>query len=208
LKHSQQQQQRWQLQQQTSLYEMVYQRQQEQQREQEREQVECERDQHQRRDREKIFSPSMLDSIVVGVRQWCVRSKFLAVSVVFRTVDEVGIGISVELELKTSFDETYGATHVNARIGIREHEYERRWVDVDVSAASTSTPQLHIGDKDKLVDASALDTFNASDTLAREMSPTPSTSSDLDQGGDGDVGLAEMSMSLSLELAAFTLRAS
>ena len=57
------------------------------------------------RETEKIFSPSMLDSTVVGVRQWCVRWKFLAISVVFRTVDKVSIGISVELELKTSFDE-------------------------------------------------------------------------------------------------------
>jgi len=58
--------------------------------------------------------------------------------------------------------------------------------------------QPHIGDKDKLVDASALDIFNAANTLAREISPTPSTCSDLDQGGDGDGGLAEMSMSLLL----------
>jgi len=59
-------------------------------------------------------------------------------------------------------------------------------------------PQPHIGDKDKLVDASALDIFNAANTPAREMSPTPSTCSDLDQGGDGDGGLAEMSMSPSV----------
>ena len=38
-----------------------------------------------------------------------------------------------------SFDETYGAAHVDAWICIRAHEYERRWVDIDVSAASTST---------------------------------------------------------------------
>ena len=75
----------------------------------------------------------------MGVRQGCIRWKFLAISVVFRTVDEVRIGISVELELKTSFDETYGVAHVDARICIREHEYERRWVDVDVSAVSIST---------------------------------------------------------------------
>ena len=57
-------------------------------------------------------------------------------------------------------------------------------------------PQPHIGDKHKLVDASALDIFNAANTLAREISP--STSSDLDQGADGDGGLAEMSMSPSV----------
>ena len=56
--------------------------------------------------------------------------------------------------------------------------------------------QPHIGDKDKLVDASALDIFNAANTLAREISP--STSSGLDQGGDGNVELAEMSMSPSV----------
>jgi len=44
-----------------------------------------------------------------------------------------------------------------------------------------------------MVDASALDIFNAANTLAREISP--STSSGLDQGGDGDVELAEMLMS-------------
>jgi len=87
------------------------------------------------RETEKIFSPSMLDSIVVGIRRGCVRRKFLAISVVFRTV---GIGISIEFELKTSFDEAYGAVHADAWICIREHEYERRWVNVDVSAASTA----------------------------------------------------------------------
>ena len=46
-----------------------------------------------------------------------------------------------------------------------------------------------------MVDASALDIFNAANTLAREMNPTPSTSLGLDQGGDGDVELAEMLMS-------------
>jgi len=65
------------------------------------------------------------------------------------------------------------------------------------TSTSAPPPQPHIGDKDKLVDASALDTFNVADTLAGEMSSTPSTSSDLDQGG-GDVRLAEMSMSPSV----------
>jgi len=67
-----------------------------------------------------------------------------------------------------------------------------------------------VDDKDKLVDASALDIFNAADALAGEMSPTPSTSSDPDQGGgDGDGGLAEMSMSPSTSGgSSFTPRAS
>jgi len=69
-------------------------------------------------------------------------------------------------------------------------------------------PQPHIGDKDKQVDASALDIFNAPDTLAGEMNPTPSTSSDLDQGGDGDVGLAEMPKSPSVSGASSLYAAS
>ena len=81
-------------------------------------------------------------------------------------------------------------------------------------STSTSAPpppppaQPHIGDKDKLVDASALDTFNAADRLAGEMSPTSSTCSDLDQGGDGDVELAEMSMSPSVSGASSLYAAS
>jgi len=146
------------------------------------------------RETEKIFSPSMLDSIVVGVRQWCVRWKFLAISVVFRTVDEVSIGISVHSSSKRS--STRPMVLPMSILGSASGN------TITSGGGSTSTPapppppppQPHIGDKDKLVDESALDTLNAADTLAGEMSPTPSTSSDLDQGGDGDVELAEMSM--------------
>ena len=56
-----------------------------------------------------------------------------------RFSSHLGSCISVGLELKISFDGIYGAAHVGAWICIREHEYERRWVDIDVSAASTST---------------------------------------------------------------------
>jgi len=122
------------------------------------------------RETEKIFSPSMLDTIVVGVRQWCVRWNFLAISNIFRTVYEVSVGISVELELKPPSTKPmvlpmsmfgFGSGNTNTSGG-----------------ASTSTsappppppPQPHIGDNDKLADASALDIFNAADTLAGEMS--------------------------------------
>jgi len=149
------------------------------------------------RETEKIFSPSMLDSIVVGVRRGCVRRKFLAISVVFRTVDEVAIGISVHSSSKRP--STRPMVLPMSILGSASGNTNTSGGGSTSTSAPPPPPQPHIGDKDKLVDASVLDTFNAADTLAGEMSPTPSTSSDLDQGGgDGDVRLAEMSMSPSV----------
>jgi len=73
----------------------------------------------------------------------------------------------------------------------------------------TPPPQPHIGDKDKLVDASALDTFNAADTLAGKMSLHRALLQILTKEMMVILGWQRCQcLLLSLELAAFTLRAS
>jgi len=160
-----------------------------------------ERERDQKRDREKIFSPNMLDSIASSLASGGGASgrNF--------SQSQSSSGPSTRSASASASNQSSKPPSTKPMV-LHMSMFGSASGNTNTSGGgSTSTsappppppPQPHIGDKDKLVDASVLDTFNAADTLAGEMSPTPNTSSDLDQGGgDGDVGLAEMLISPSV----------